>query len=92
MMKLLTSMRSKLSGQTQETFGSGQRFPLTKSLIHSINEHMNEFSARDLTTYQFERRHSSYPDAKSDIVIYNGADEVVYHGREANDGRVAIWR
>ncbi|MGE0688435.1 MAG: hypothetical protein AB7P33_16955 [Dehalococcoidia bacterium] len=91
-MNLLGSMRTKMSGQTQEKFGEGERYPLTKDLIRSIREHMNEFYRTDLSKYRFERRHSDYPDAKSDIVIYDPEERVAFHGREARDGRVAVWR
>lgn len=91
-MNLLGSMRSKMSGQTQEKFGLGERSPLTKDLIRSIRDHMNEFYRTDLSKYKFERRHSDYPDARSDFVIYDLEDKVVLHGREARDGRIAIWR
>jgi hypothetical protein len=91
-MNVIKSMRSKLSGQSQESFGSGQRYPLTKDLIRSVREHMEEFNRVDMSPYRFERRHSFYPDAKSDIVIYDSQEKVAFHGREANDGRVAIWR
>ena len=91
-MGVLGSMRSKMSGQTQEQFGSGQRFPLTKSLMRSICEHMNELYGTDLSHHKFERRSSDYPQAKSDIVIYDADDNVAFYGRESNDGRVAVWR
>ena len=90
-MKLLGGMRAKLSGQTQEAFGEGQQFPLTKPLVQSIHEHISELRRADLSHYTFERRHSSYPDAKSDIVIYNAEREPVLHGRENRDGRMSFW-
>jgi hypothetical protein len=81
-----------MSGQTREQFGSGQRFPLTKDLIRSMREHMNDLYNVNLTGYKFERRQSDYPQAKSDLVIYDAEDNVAFHGRESNDGRVAVWR
>ncbi len=91
-MNLLASMRLKMSGQTQEKFGLGERYPLTKDLIRSIREHMNEFHRTDLSKYKFERRHSDYPEAKADFVIYDSEEHVVFHAREAKDGRIAVWR
>ena len=91
-MSVFGSLRSKMSGQTQEQFGSGQRFPLTKDLMRAIREHMNDFYGVDLTSYKFERRNSDYPQSKSDLVIYDENNNVILHGRESNDGRVAVWR
>jgi hypothetical protein len=91
-MSLLTSLRAKFSGQTQEQFGDGQRFPLTRPLLRSICDHMPELHRADLASYQFERRHSDYPDSKSDIVVYDDSGVVMFHGRENRDGRVSIWR
>jgi hypothetical protein len=91
-MTVFDAMRSKMSGQTQEAFGSGQRFPITKDLIRTIREHMNELYGVDLSQYKFERRHSDYPHSKSDLVIYDTEGSVVFHGRESDDGRVAVWR
>jgi hypothetical protein len=91
-MKLLSSMRSKMSGQTQEAFGAGERFPLSKDLKRAIIQHMSDLGRNDLSQYTFERRTSYYPDAKSDIVVYDSAQEPVLYGRESRDGLVSIWR
>ena len=91
-MKLLDSLRSKMSGQTREAFGDGQRFPLTKSLINAVRDHNDELRGVDMSKYQFERRHSDYPATKSEIVIYDPQGELAFHGRENNDGRISIWR
>jgi hypothetical protein len=85
-------MRSKLSGQTREEFGEGQRFPLNGELKRAILHHMNDLNRTDLSTFSFERRHSDYPDAKSDLVIYDSTGLAVLHGRETKDGLVTIWR
>jgi hypothetical protein len=91
-MNILNAMRSKLSGQTQEAFGEGQRFPLNGDVKRAILHHMNELGRKDLAAYSFERRHSYYPDAKSDLVIYDGEGQPVLHGRENRDGLLSIWR
>jgi hypothetical protein len=91
-MRMLSAIRSKMSGQTTEEFGSGQRFPLTKDLKRAISLHMNDLDRKDLSRFTFERRSSYYPDAKSDIVIYDDEEQPVLHGRESNDGLVSIWR
>ena len=91
-MKVLSTMRSKLSGQTQAQFGSGERFPLTKSISRAITFHMNELNRTDLSKYTFERRHSDYPHAKSDLIIYDGEGAAVLTGREAGDGQMSFWR
>lgn len=92
MMKFLDSVRTKFSGQTKEEFGEGEQFPLTKGLIQGIRDHMSDLRRTDLSKFTYERRHSSYPDAKSDLVIYNPDREAVLHGRENRDGRVSFWR
>jgi hypothetical protein len=91
-MKLFDAMRSKASGQTQEQFGAGERFPMTKSISRAVVEHMNELSRTDMSKYTFERRHSDYPDSKSDLVIYNNDGAAVFTGRETRDGRMSFWR
>jgi hypothetical protein len=53
---------------------------------------MPELKRADLASYQFERRHSDYPDSKSDLVVYDDSGIVMFHGRENRDGRVSIWR
>ena len=90
-MKLLDSARSLFSGQTQEAFGSGERFPLTKQMIQKIRRHMSGLEKTDLTAYTFERRHSDYPGAKSDIVIYNDSGQIVLNGREISGGPTSFW-
>jgi len=91
-MKLFDAMRSKASGQTKEEFGSGERFPMTKSINRAVVDHMNELGRTDMSKYTFERRNSSYPDAKSDLVIYNNEGAAVFTGRETKDGRMSFWR
>jgi hypothetical protein len=91
-MKFLGAVRSKFSGQTQEQFGEGERFPLTKSIRNAITEHMSDLRRTDLSRYTFERRHSEYPHAKSDLVIYDVNGLAVLNGRENDDGRMSFWR
>jgi hypothetical protein len=90
-MNVWRSIRSRLSGQTQEAFGSGQRFPLNKQIKDSIKRHVAGLGGKDLSQYTFERRHSDYPDSKSDLVIYDGEQRAVLNGREGSDGRLSIW-
>jgi hypothetical protein len=90
-MKLLDTIRTKLSGQTKQEFGFGQRFPLTKSMTQVIRRHFSELEKKDLSSYTFERRRSSYPDTKSDLIIYDSDSKPVLNGREASDGRVSFW-
>ena len=80
-----------MSGQTQEAFGDGERFPLNKQITASIKRHMTELKDADLSAYTFERRHSDYNGAKSDLVIYNDAKIPVLHGRELGSGPISVW-
>jgi hypothetical protein len=90
---VLSKLRSRFSGQSAEEFGFGQRYPIDASMRKSINFHINRMINQDLTGYTFERRHSNYPNAKSDIVIYDANDKPVLHGREFNGGnnKVTFW-
>jgi hypothetical protein len=91
-MKLLGAMLSKLSGQTQEKLGSGERFPLTKNISRAVIYHMNELGKTDMSKWTFERRNSDYQNAKSDIVVYDANGDKVAVGREENDGQMVFWR
>ncbi len=83
-----------LSGQSKEAFGFGQRHPLTKQITSAIRFHINDLSTADLTHHSFERRRSSYPAAKSDIIIYDPEGTPVVRGREFSEGghSVVFWR
>lgn len=81
-MKLLESVRSRLNGQTTEAFGEGQRYPVTKSMVKSIKNHMVSLRNTDIDGYTFERRRSDYKDAQSDLVIYDDEGHIVLHGRD----------
>ena len=90
-MSFLRSMRSKLSGQSFEVFGEGVRVPLSKELTHEIRRHIVELSRKDLTGFTFERRRSVFPQAKSDIVIYDATGTAVLNGREMQGGDTSFW-
>jgi hypothetical protein len=90
-MGMFNSLRSKMSGQTMEAFGEGERFPVTKQLIVTIKRHVNDLKDTDISGYTFERRRSDYKGAKSDLVIYNENKMPVLHGREPESGPVSIW-
>jgi hypothetical protein len=88
--KLFDAMRSKMSGQTMEKFGEGQRFPLTKQMVKSIYEHIGNLKGSDLSGYTYERKRSDYSQARSDLVIYDVDGKPVLHGRES-DGPMNFW-
>ena len=90
-MNMIGAVRSFFSGQTQEAFGEGQKFPLSKAITKEIRRHSAVLSGAELTGYTFERRHSDYPGAKSDIVIYDPSGKGVLDGREMNNGEVSFW-
>ena len=90
-MNMIGTVRSFFSGQSQEAMGSGHRFALSKPITREVRRHIAVLSGADLTGYTFERRHSDYPGAKSDIVVYNPAGEGVLNGREMNNGEISFW-
>ena len=90
-MQLLKSLRSQLSGQSQEQFGLGEKHPLSKSMKTVVKAHIMGLRGSDLAGYMFERRHSDYAGAKSDLIIYDAEGKAVLKGREASDGRLSIW-
>ena len=81
-MGVLASVRSKLSGQTTEQFGFGNRFPLSKQMIESIRRHLSKGRSESLANYKFERRRSDYSGAVSDIVVYDAQETPVLQGRD----------
>jgi hypothetical protein len=90
-MKLLTSVRSRFSGQTQEAFGQGERFPVSKTIVKEVRRHLARFEKVDMSAYTFERRRSDYADAKSDLVIYDENGAPVVRGREFDNGHLSFW-
>jgi hypothetical protein len=90
-MGMFSSLRSKMSGQTNEVFGEGERFPVNKQMIITIKRHVNDLKDTDITGYTFERRRSDYKGAKSDLVIYNENKMPVLHGREPESGPTSVW-
>ncbi len=88
---LIARTRSFLNGQSTEAFGSGRTYPLSKQMTQDIILHISELAKVDMTAYRFERRHSDFRSAKSDIVIYDERGEVIVNGREFSDGRSAFW-
>jgi hypothetical protein len=90
-MSFIRSIRSKFSGQSFEAFGEGQRFPLSKELTTEVRRNIVQLSRKDLTGYTYERRRSEYPQAKSDIVIYDADGKLVLNGREMNGGDTSFW-
>jgi hypothetical protein len=87
---LLKSLRSRFNGQSTELFGQGQRYPLTDKMVKSIKKHEVSLRSADLGAFKFERRRSTYHDAKSDLVIYNAEGTPVLNGREF-DGPLSFW-
>jgi hypothetical protein len=90
-MGVFTSLRSKMSGQTSEAFGEGERFPVNKQMILTIKRHVVDLKDTDITAYSFERRRSDYKGAKSDLIIYNENKQPILHGREPESGPISIW-
>jgi hypothetical protein len=85
------SIRSAFGGHPEKEFGEGRRYPLSKTLIHDIRRHVAVLSRVDLGDYTFERRRSEYPQAKSDIIIYDAAGAAVLKGREMSGGESSFW-
>ena len=90
-MSIIDSIRTFFSGQTQEAFGYGEKYPLSKPITKEIRRHIAILSGADLTGYTFERRHSDYPGAKSDIVIYDPSGKSTLNGREMDNGELSFW-
>ena len=89
--KLISTLRSKLSGQTREQFGFGQRYPLTKQMMATIRRHTPALAKTDMSGYSFERRRSTRSDRKSDIVIYDERGQPVLNGTESQGGEMTFW-
>jgi hypothetical protein len=83
-------VRTFFSGQSREEFGLGQRHPLSRSMEKSIKRHVTGLRRSDLSGYTYERRPSSFKDAKSDIVIYNPDGEAKLFGRDMY-GDTSFW-
>jgi len=92
-MKLLDAVMSRFGGHPEEhTPTVGARLPLTKNITNGVRQHMSELTNTDLSHYTFERRHTTYPGARFDLIIYDDMGDRVLTGRETDDGRVIVWR
>jgi hypothetical protein len=59
-------------------------------MVRGIRRHLESMRNTDFAEYTFERRRSTYPQAKSDLIVYNSTGTPVLHGRET-DGPLAFW-
>jgi hypothetical protein len=46
----------------------------------------------DISGYTYERRHSNYPEARSDYLIFDENGALAYHAREFRDKRIFFWQ
>jgi hypothetical protein len=80
----------RLLGEKDAEFGEGQRHPLTKEIQAQLKRQLSALRNKDLSAYTFERRHSDYKGATSDVVIYDSNEKPVFFGREM-EGKLSFW-
>ncbi len=83
--------KQKNDAQQDEQASTTTRQVLTKHIIHAVREHMPGLHNIDLARYTYERHSTNYPNSKFDVVIFDTKDKAIFNGREAQDGRMAIW-
>jgi len=69
----------------------GKREGLSSNLAKSVRFHFNKYSATDLATFSVERLKTTYPKAKSDLVIFDSQGIAVMKGREFGGGQTSLW-
>jgi hypothetical protein len=89
-MSIFGSITSHFTSKAEMDFGLGERFPLTKQIAAAVRTHSIRLASADLSSFKFERRRSEHPDAKADLVIYDGSANPVLFGREMSAG-MSFW-
>jgi hypothetical protein len=80
--------------KTDAPIAPGERQPIDDQMRRHIIRYINSMTNQDFSAYTVERRHTAYPEAKSDFLVYDGSGAVVLNGREFSHGanRFAFWQ
>ncbi len=70
---------------------NGNREKLSSNLVKSLKQHFQQLADPNVATYTVERQKTTFPKAKSDLVIFNSAGTVVIKGREFGGGQTSLW-
>ena len=75
----------------EKVHAEGERQPLSKSLQKTAVSQFRRLGKVDITDYTYEHRGTNYPEAKSDLMVYDGAGKLVFRGREFGGHQVFLW-
>jgi hypothetical protein len=70
---------------------SGERQKLTTTLVKVMQFHFRELAGTDLSSYTYERRKTSYPQAKAEVSIFDNSGNLVAEGRDFGGGQTSLW-
>lgn len=70
---------------------AGQKQALPTKIASQVKSEFPAFRQADLSDYTYDKRHSDFKDAKSDLTVYNGVGTVVLHGRDFGS-RTFFWQ
>lgn len=68
-----------------------KRERLSSNLLKQVQFHFHKFTSAELAAFTVERQKTSYPKAKSDLMIFNGEGLAVLKGREFSGSQISLW-
>jgi hypothetical protein len=69
----------------------GERQPLSKSLQKTAISQFHRLGRVDISEYTYEHRGTNYPEAKPDLMVYDGSGKLVFRGREFGGHQIFLW-
>ena len=76
---------------SREDRGPGHRQLLPANLVKAMRYNFSRLGLADISAYTFERRKTSYPQAKADLSIFDDNGELSMEGREFPGGQISLW-
>jgi hypothetical protein len=70
---------------------STNRERLSSNLVKSVKFHFSNFSPEQIAGFTVQRSKSSYPHAKTDLIIFDGSGTAVIKGREFGGRQTTLW-
>ncbi|HEY7270277.1 MAG TPA: hypothetical protein VH951_10655 [Dehalococcoidia bacterium] len=71
--------------------GTEKRENLSSNLVKSVRTSIPRYATSELSDFKVERSKSAYPQAKEDLVIFDGQGAAVIKGRDFGGGQISLW-
>jgi hypothetical protein len=80
--------------KTETTSVTSERHSLDERMHRYVLLYVNGLHNKDLSAYTYDRRDSTYPDARSELTVFDDTGKVTLYGREFNNGanRFVFWQ